>query len=111
MTVFQTMASMEEDASPWSCLLFGLPVLDGGGDYKCMGKELRNHILNNTADYQAGKHDAAYQHRQASNATAAMSGSHAMTSASKHSSGINGKTAAPTRNGKQPCHAKNAARC
>ena len=57
-----------------------------------MGKELENHILNNTADHRAWKHDAADQHRQASNAMAAMSGSQAMTSASKHSSSINCKS-------------------
>ena len=83
MTVFQTMASMEADPVPWSCLLLWLLVRDGSGDDKCMGKELRNHILNKTADKQAWKHDPAHQHRQASNATAAMSGSHAMLSASK----------------------------
>jgi hypothetical protein len=92
MTVFQTMASMEADPAPWSCLLLWLLVRDGSGDDKCIGKELENHILNNTADYQAWKHDAAYQHRQASNATAAMSDSHAMMSASNNSSSINCKS-------------------
>ena len=98
MAVFRTMASTDEDPAPWSCLLLGLlvEVLVLGG--KCMGKELGNHILSNTADYQAWKQDAANQHRQASNATAAMSGSHAMTSRSGNSSSINEKTAAPTHN-------------
>ncbi len=45
MIVFQTMASMEGDPAPCSRLLLGLLVRDGSGDYKCMGKELGNHIL------------------------------------------------------------------
>jgi hypothetical protein len=40
--------------------------------------------------------------KQGNNATAAMSCSHAITSASRNSSGINRKAAAPTANWKQP---------